>query len=55
MYLRFLDVLDVTTAYFNADIVTQNKEVIVVKVPAVFRMIGIKEKYWKVRRRYIII
>ena len=32
--------LDVTTAFLNADIVTPNKEVIVVKVPAVFRMLG---------------
>ena len=29
---------------------TSNKEVIVIKVPAVFRMIGIKEKYWKIRK-----
>ena len=39
--------LDVTTAILNTDIVTPNKEVIVVKVPSVFRMIGIKEKYWR--------
>ena len=39
--------LDVTIAFLNADVVTPNKEVIVVKVPAVFRMIGIKEKYWR--------
>ena len=41
-------ILDGTTAFLNADIVTPNKEVIVVKVPAVFRMIGIEEKYWRV-------
>ena len=39
-----------TTAFLNADIVTPNKEVIVVKVPAVFRMNGIKEKCWRVRK-----
>ena len=42
--------LGVTTAFLNADIVTPNKEVIVVKVPAVFRMIGVKEKYWRVHK-----
>ena len=41
---------DVTTAFLNADIVTPNKEVIVVRAPAVFRMIGIKEKCWRVRQ-----
>ena len=34
--------------FLNADIVTPSKEVIVVKVPAIFRMIGIKEKYWRI-------
>ena len=42
--------LDVTTAFLNAEIVTPNQEAIVVKVPAVFRMIGIKEKYWRVHK-----
>ena len=36
--------LEITTAFLNADIVTPNEEVIVVKLPAVFRMIGIKKK-----------
>ena len=42
--------LDVTAASLNADIVTPNKEVIVAEAPVVFRMIGTKEKYWKVRK-----
>ena len=42
--------LDITTAFENADIVTPNKEVIVVKVPTVFRMIGIKEECWRVHK-----
>ena len=42
--------LDVTMAFLNADIVTPNKEVIAAQIPAVFRMIGFKEKYWKVRK-----
>ena len=44
--------LDVPTAlpFLNVDIVKTNKEVIVVKVPTVFRMIGIKEKYWRVHK-----
>ena len=36
--------LDVTAAFLHADIVTPNKEVLVVKVPSVLRMIGVKEK-----------
>ena len=35
--------LEITTAFLNADTVTPNEEVIVVKLPAVFRMIGIKK------------
>ena len=42
--------LGVAAAFLNADIATPSKEVIVGQVPAVFRMIGIKENDWRVRK-----